>query len=129
MISKRIYAAVAAPLLLAGLAQQNVAAAPPEPDGEGLYRQRCQACHSVTAGKTSPLGPNLYGVVDRKAAAAPVPFRYSLPLKNSNLTWTRENLDKYLAAPTKTVPGTRMVVALPNAEQRTAIIDYLARAK
>jgi cytochrome c len=126
---KPIQAAWAAPLVLAGLAQQSVGAAPPEADGEALYRQRCQSCHQIAAGKASPMGPNLYGVVDRKAAAAPVPFRYSPALKASGLTWTRETLDKYIAAPTETVPGTRMVIAVADASQRAAIIDYLARAR
>lgn len=116
-------------VLAAALAATAGEAAAAPPNGETLFRQRCQSCHVITAGKPSKLGPNLYGVVNRKAAAAPVPFTYSQALKNSKLTWTRANLDKFLAAPAKMVPGTRMVVALPDAAQRNAVIDYLARAK
>lgn len=98
-------------------------AAPPAPDGQQLFRQRCQACHSVEPGKSARVGPNLAGVVGRKAASAQ--FNYSAALKKSGLTWTRENLDRFLAAPAKTVPGTRMVIGVTDAAQRKALIDYL----
>ena len=111
------------------LALPATGAAQAVPSGEALFKQRCQACHTVVAGKTAPVGPNLYGVVNRKAAASPTPFNYSPALKKSGLTWNRVSLDKYLTAPTKLVPGTRMVIALPDASQRRAVIDFLARAK
>ncbi|MET0374065.1 MAG: c-type cytochrome [Rhizorhabdus sp.] len=124
----RLSLAAGAAIALASVVPQQVEAQA-APGGDVLFRQRCQTCHQVAAGKPSPIGPNLYGVVNRKAAAAPLPFKYSEALKKSGLTWTRANLDKYLAAPTKMVPGTRMVIALPDAKQRAAVIDYLARAK
>jgi cytochrome c len=104
-----------------------VLAAPSKPDGGQVFKQRCQACHSATAAKTTPLAPNLAGVVGRKAAATS--FAYSPALKASKLTWTRASLDKYLAAPMKTVPGTRMVVSIPDPAARAAVIDFLAKAK
>ena len=119
-----IAAVVGATLLLAG--GQRAAAAPA--DGDMVFRQRCQACHVIAAGKPPMVGPNLYGVVNRKAASTAFP-RYSEALKTSGLTWTRANLDRYLTAPAKMVPGTKMAVALPDPAQRTAVIDYLARAK
>lgn len=113
--------------LLTGLIPVSLNAADPKPDGGQAFRQRCQACHSATVAKTSPLGPNLAGVVGRKAAASP--FAYSPALKASKLTWTKASLDKYLAAPTKMVPGTRMVVSVPDPAQRAALIDFLTKAK
>ena len=118
---------VALGALLTGLTSVSLNAADPKPDGGQAFRQRCQACHSEIAAKTSPLGPNLAGVVGRKAAASP--FAYSSALKTSKLTWTKANLDKYLAAPMKMVPGTRMVVSIPDPAQRAAVIDFLAKAK
>lgn len=123
-----LVAAVAALSVLSGLPLSSSATAQAGPDGATLYKQRCQSCHQIAAGKPSPLGPNLYGVVNRGAARAPN-YKYSEALKKSGLAWNRANLDKYLAAPTKVVPGTKMVIALPNAAQRTAIIEYLARNK
>lgn len=97
-------------------------------NGETVFRQRCQACHTATAGQPSRIGPNLAGVVGRKAASAPA-FNYSPALKASGLTWTRANLDRYLSGPARMVPGTRMAVALTDNAQRAALITYLAARK
>ena len=128
MMKRKTKLAVAAGIA-ALLALPATGAAQAAPSGEALFKQRCQACHTVGAGKTAPVGPNLYGVVNRKAASASLPFNYSDALKKSGLTWNRVNLDKFLTAPMKLVPGTRMVIALPDASQRHAVIDYLARTK
>lgn len=98
------------------------------PNGEAIFRQRCASCHRVTEGAPSATGPNLKGVVGRRAASA-APFRYTPALRDSGLTWTPANLDRFLAAPTKTVKGTRMFVALPDAAQRRAVIEYLGRTR
>lgn len=119
--------AAAASLIAAGAMLSPLFAAPSAANGETLFRQRCQACHSVVAAKPSGVGPNLSGVVGRKAAATT--FNYSTAMKQSKITWTQVNLDRYLAAPTKTVPGTRMVIAISDATQRAAIIKYLSQAK
>lgn len=95
------------------------------PNGATIFRMRCASCHSVEPGGRAVLGPNLSGVVGRKAAATA--FNYSPALKASNLTWTRANLDRFLAAPTRTVPGTRMVIAVSDAGQRAALLNYLTR--
>jgi cytochrome c len=94
--------------------------------GEQIFRQRCQACHTVTPnGLPGPLGPNLRGVVGRKAGATA--FRtYSPALKGANITWTQANLDRFLAAPVRMIPGTKMPIALPGASERAAILVYLA---
>lgn len=111
-----------------GVAIATLALAPPAaatPDeGATIFRQRCQSCHSADAGKTSPLGPNLAGVVGRKAASTA--FSYSAALKSSGLTWNRETLDSFLTAPARKVPGTRMVVSVPDAQQRAKLIAFLA---
>jgi cytochrome c len=125
--------AVTVPALLASAALLGAAApaatgAMPDaagPDGPTLFRQRCQGCHSVTPGQTTPLAPNLAGVVGRKAAATS--FAYSPALKASDLVWSRETIDRYLAGPSRLVPGTRMAIFVPDPRQRATIIDYLAR--
>lgn len=119
--------ALASVVATTGLIAQAASAAPPSPDGATVFRQRCQACHTVVAGKPSSLAPNLAGVVGRKAAA--LPFNYSAALKRSGLTWDRNSLDRYLAAPNRLVPGTRMTVTLSDNQQRAALIAYLSRTK
>ena len=111
----------------AGASLQPVGAAPPAPNGETLFRQRCQSCHSMTPARPSSLGPSLIGVVGRKAGATS--FNYSAALKRSGLTWNRATLDRFLSAPTRTVPGTRMVIAVSDPGQRAALISYLEGRK
>jgi cytochrome c len=117
----------AATMLAAGAVTQISPALAAGPDGAALFRQRCASCHSVDPAKPALLAPHLKGVVGRKAASTQ--FRYSQPLKNANLIWTKANLDKYLTAPAKMVPGTRMVISISDPAQRKAVLDYLATAK
>ena len=94
-----------------------------ELDGSVIYRQRCQACHGAP-NQASTMAPSLAGVVGRRAASTP--FNYSTALKNSGVIWTRESLDRFLTAPTRMVPGTRMVINVTNSQQRAALVRYLA---
>jgi cytochrome c len=110
-------ALLAAPLFIAN-------AAPPAPNGELLFKQRCSVCHSVNAGGPSALGPNLAGVSRRKAGSGK--FAYTPSLKAAKISWTKETLETFLAGPTKMVPGTRMVISVTDPGQRAAIVAYLA---
>jgi cytochrome c len=92
--------------------------------GDQIFKQRCQMCHAAAPGL---MAPSLKGVVGRKAGATQ--FSYSSALKAAKLSWTKENLDKFLAAPTKLVPGTRMVISVSDPAQRKAVIAYLATLK
>jgi cytochrome c len=118
--------ALALTAAMAAALPQPIAAASPQPDGATVFRQRCQSCHTLTPGKAA-IGPSLAGVVGRKAASTD--FKYSPALQHSGLTWKRDTLDRYLTAPNKLVPGTRMTVSLSDKAQRTALITYLEKAK
>lgn len=119
-------ALVTAALLAISTSSLSYAAAG-APDGATLFKQRCAVCHSDVAGQPARLGPNLAGVVGRKAAATG--FNYSPALKATGLTWNKANLDRFLAAPAKTVPGTRMVIAVPGKAERDAIIAHLEKKR
>lgn len=118
--------AIISSLVLAGAYPTGSANAqtPAPAAGEGLFRQRCQSCHSVAAGRPSSMGPNLAGVAGRSAATGT--FAYSPALKKSGIVWTKENLDRFLAGPAKMVPGTKMFISVPDAKQRAALADYLS---
>jgi cytochrome c len=114
---------------LAAGTMSDVAYAQTADAGEQGYRTKCQVCHSVTADrKPGPIAPNLRGVIGRKAASTNF-NGYSTALKNSKLTWDTKTMDAFLAGPSRLVPGTRMSVAVSNAQQRQAIVKYLARTK
>ena len=69
--------------------------------------------------------PNLHDVIGRKAGSNPG-FDYSPALRASSITWDAKQLDAYLTAPGKLVPGTRMVIAVPDDARRKALIEYLS---
>jgi cytochrome c len=86
----------------------------------------CGACHTVSKDGTHGIGPNLRGVVGRRAGSA-AGFAFSPAMRNANLTWTQEQLDEYLQAPAKKVPGNLMTFAgVESADDRKAIIEYLS---
>src|SRR5437868_13104065 len=70
--------------------------------------KRCAVCHTNDKGGGDGLGPNLFGVVGRKAASRPG-FAYSTPLKKSGIVWNEAFLTKWAAGPARVVPGTKMM--------------------
>jgi cytochrome c len=124
MTFKLTLAALLAGTVLAGMA--NPAAAAP-PTGQQVFEQRCTVCHSLQPAP-GKMGPPLAGVAGRKAGTFGG-YAYSTALKTSNLTWTPDKLDAFLKAPGKTVPGTKMLLGAPDAEQRAAVIQYLGSLK
>ncbi len=118
----------ALPILIAALALPAMAqAAGDAAKGATLFKQRCSMCHVSAAGAAPIAAPNLFGVAGRKAASTS--FNYSDALKASGLTWTAANLDAFLAAPNKKVPGTRMVISVPAEQDRADIVAYLSTLK
>jgi len=92
--------------------------------GQMMYFQ-CRACHSLIEGGVHKVGPNLYGVFDRKAGLAPG-FAFSDALGNADVVWTVEAMDEWLARPSSYLPGNRMVfVGVKDAQERANLIAYL----
>ena len=119
-MKSRLTLALAAAVMLAsaGAAQAGDAAA-----GEKVFK-KCKACHSLEEGKNK-VGPSLFGIVG-KAAGAVEGYKYSDAMANSGITWTEENLDKYLEKPKDFMPGTKMAFAgVKQPEDRADVIEYL----
>jgi cytochrome c len=90
---------------------------------------QCKSCHSVDKGGKSGVGPNLHGIVNAKAGAR-TDFTYSSAMAKSGITWTPEELGKYLESPRSIVPGTKMAYAGQKDEAaRKAIIAFLESQK
>jgi cytochrome c len=102
-----------------GTAQAQDAAA-----GEKVFTQ-CRACHQIGENAKNAVGPELNGVIGRKAGSAP-DYNYSPAMKNSGLTWDEPTFHKYIMNPRAVVPGTKMIFAGIKEEQRiNDLIAYL----
>ncbi len=94
--------------------------------GARLFReQQCLGCHTFASDDFEKSGPNLHGVVGRKAGTAQF-AAYSDALKNSGITWTPETLKKWIANPGALVPGTSMpFIGLPDEAERATLVCYI----
>jgi len=91
--------------------------------------KRCAVCHTNDKGGGDGLGPNLFGIVGRKAATRPG-FAYSAPLKKSGIVWSEATLSKWAAGPARVVPGTKMMFAgITSKKQQADVAAYLATLK
>jgi cytochrome c len=123
---KRILVSLCAVVIL--LAPSHAHAAGNAATGAALFN-RCALCHSATKGGGNKIGPNLFGVVGRKAGTYPG-FSYSAAMKNSGIVWTPAKLDAYLIAPQQVVPGNNMPFAgIADAPQRADLVAYLVTLK
>lgn len=98
--------------------------------GERVF-QRCYSCHSMIEGETNLQGPNLRGIVGRRAGTFPS-FEYSeafsAAARERGFAWTRETLDAFIADPEAFIAGTAMTQNLPGADDRRDVIDFLEAA-
>ena len=122
----KMVVAIASALLLssaAGAAAQDAAA------GEKVFN-KCKACHAVGEGSTNKVGPQLNGVVGRKAASVEG-YTYSPALKKASdegLVLTEENIAKWVAGPKAFLPGNKMsFVGLPKEQEVKDVIAYLGQ--
>ena len=99
-------------------------AAPDKLPGEQIYT-RCAACHALAYDR---VGPHHCGLLGRRAGSVPG-FAYSPAMKNSGFIWDEKTLERFLAQPMKTLPGTTMTYAgIPDPKERSDLIAYLKQA-
>ena len=103
----------------------GLAAGPGDPGrGEAIYA-RCQACHALAYDRT---GPRHCGLIGRRAGVVE-DFGYTEAMKRSGIVWNAVTLDRFLANPLATVPGTSMGYAgIADAAERADLIAYLGAA-
>ena len=117
--------------LLAGFSITAPAFAQDAEAGQRVFNQ-CRACHNADKGGRNGVGPNLWGVVGRKAASIEG-FRYSSNMRTlgeSGHVWTIENLTAYITNPKSVVPqGSMAFAGLRNEQQLKDLLAYLSKQK
>jgi len=126
-------AAPAAPAADAGVAAAAAASiavrlAKADPSANIKAVLQCVACHTFQKGETKRVGPNLFGVVGGPMGHMEG-FAYSpamLAKKAAGGTWTFDNLDQFLTAPQKFIPGSLMTfTGFADPDARANAIAYL----
>jgi len=99
--------------------------------GKADFTAKCGICHQVGPGAKTLIGPELNGIVGRKAAGVADYALYSAGMKKlgaDGFTWTDEHIDKWIADPKAMIPDSPMALTfqgIPDAGERADIIAYL----
>lgn len=114
--------------LLLGTGAETLAAPAPAPAqvdaGRRLFA-RCTNCHEVGAGARNGFGPQLNGIVGRKAGSAPA-YAYSPALKQAGFVWNEQKLVAFIRDSEKVVPGNKMrFLSFMSEKQASDIVAYL----
>ena len=98
--------------------------------GERLAQSACTQCHSFGKGEPNGVGPNLYGLIGKPAAASPG-FTYSKQYLDAmkGKSWDRALLDKWLADTQAVAPGSTMAYFQDDPKKRAALIEYMQSLK
>lgn len=87
--------------------------------------QACASCHAVGARAHSGFGPQLNGIIGRRAGSLK-DYRYSEAMTRSGIVWDEKTLAAFVKGPSDVVPGTRMRFWGIGDERRIAdLIAYL----
>jgi cytochrome c len=97
---------------------------PSAPSGKEIFERRCRTCHGGTEPALSSIGPNLAGIIGRKAGTQDSGV-HSRAVIDSGIVWDRDSLRRFLAEPSGVVPGTLMGVGVTNPAELESLLDYL----
>lgn len=93
---------------------------------ESQFKKSCGTCHVAVADAGPRQGPNLFGVVGRKAGEV-ADFKYSEAFAKGSggIVWDESTLDRWLADPQSVIPGALMLYKQTDPAKRGLVIDYL----
>jgi cytochrome c len=98
--------------------------------GKSAFTRQCAICHTTEKDGDNRFGPNLFGVVGRKAGTVPG-FRYTNAFKTrAQWEWNEDAIGGWMMFPSTMVPGTAMGAFQGIAERdRDDLVAYLATLK
>lgn len=93
---------------------------------EAQFKKSCGTCHVAAADAGPRQGPNLFGVVGRKAGEV-AGFKYSPAFEAGSgaIVWDEGTLDRWLADPQFVIPGAVMPYKQADPDKRRLVIEYL----
>jgi cytochrome c len=87
---------------------------------------RCAGCHAVGPKAGNLFGPQLNGILGRRAGSVPG-YGYSPAMKKSTLVWNAQNLNAFIRDSDKVIPGNKMrFFNFMSQKQVADIVAYLA---
>ena len=93
-------------------------------DGAKIFK-KCLACHSIEKGGPNKIGPNIFGVLNRKAGSISG-YKYSKAMSTYGKVWSFEEMDGFLTKPKDWIKGTKMsFMGLKSVKDRAAVILYM----
>jgi cytochrome c len=95
-----------------------------KPDPPALFAGQCGTCHVAQKTAEPRQGPNLFGVVGRRAGTSPG-FSYSAGFARADFSWDEARLDAWLTNPQAVIPGAVMLYHQDDPDIRRTIISYL----
>lgn len=98
--------------------------------GQAAFVRQCALCHTIDKGGPNRFGPNLFGIVGRKAGTVPG-FHYSSAFKTvASWDWNETTLGGWISSPRAMVPESPMDIFQGVADRdRDNIVAYLASLK
>ena len=96
--------------------------------GQRVFNTQCKSCHTLEKDGAQVTGPNLHGLVGRKAGTS-AGYAYSDAFKTMDIVWTKDTVAKlFEIGPNAYTPGTKMPEqTIGSHEDRQALVDWLEK--
>jgi len=92
--------------------------------GRKIFERHCQTCHGGKGVADSAIGPDLAGIIGRKAGTGDSGV-HSRATFESGVVWTRSSLRRFLSDPGREMPGTIMPVQVRDPRELDDLLNYL----
>jgi cytochrome c len=128
--SRRIFSSLNAGPVFSGLCLAVALALPTgtvfanDDEAKRQFVTSCGVCHTAEKDAPHRQGPNLFGIVGRKAGQI-ADFKYSEALAKADLTWDEATLDKWIEDASALLSGTTMPYRQRDPDKRKLVIKFL----